>query len=219
MLKTILISSLAAILVVAIGFSAYNVLASSQSQTTQQQASVAQGAGYGAGGEQNAAGQHPAVQANSTTQIDSAATASDFAGPAANTALANPQGTSGQGGGYRRGQSGAQGNQQNGTGEPQAQNNLTSLVTYSGVVSSYAAPQFTLITADGQAVLVQLGNQNYSTSQGLVLQDGDTVTVTGFIDSSGALAVTSITLASTGQTFTLRDGTSGRPTWAGGRNQ
>jgi NaMN:DMB phosphoribosyltransferase len=96
---------------------------------------------------------------------------------------------------------------------------MTGLVTYSGTVSAYVLPQFTLLTSDGQAILAQLGNQSYVASLGLVLQDGDAVTVTGFVDSSGALAVTSITNLSTGATYTLRDGTSGRPAWAGGARQ
>ena len=96
---------------------------------------------------------------------------------------------------------------------------MSSIVSYTGWVSAYAAPEFTLLTADGQAILVQLGNQGYAESLGLVLQDGEEVTVTGFIDSSGALAVTSITLQSTGQTYTLRDSATGRPSWAGGRNK
>ena len=96
---------------------------------------------------------------------------------------------------------------------------MTELVTYSGTVSAYALPQFTLLTSDGQAILTQLGNQSYVASLGLVLQDGDAVTVTGFIDASGALAVTSITIQSTGVTYTLRDASSGRPAWAGGRNK
>ena len=96
---------------------------------------------------------------------------------------------------------------------------MTELVTYSGTVSAYVMPQFTLLTSDGQAILTQLGNQSYVASLGLVLQDGDAVTVTGFIDASGALAVTSITIQSTGVTYTLRDVASGRPAWAGGRNK
>ena len=217
MLKTILISSLAAILVIAIGFSAYNVLAGSQPQAIQQQVSAAQGAGYGAGGQ--GAGQGTAAQADVTAQANAATPAVAADTTAAGAAPAVAQSAGGQGGGFRRGQSGTQGATQSETGVPQPQNGMTSVVSYTGWVSAYAAPEFTLLTADGQAILVQLGNQGYAESLGLTLQDGEEVTVTGFIDSSGALAVTSITLQSTGQTYTLRDSATGRPSWAGGRNK
>ena len=230
MLKTIIISGLAAVLVIAIGFSAFNVLAGNQPKA-QQLAPVVENAATNTG--EAVAGQETVVQADAA---DQAAVQVEVAAPAENlsTDAAYPtgaQGTGGQGGGYRGGQSGGQGGgtrrSQSGTGSgaqgttgiPQPQNGMTGLVTYSGTVSAYAMPQFTLLTSDGQAILTQLGNQSYVASLGLVLQDGDAVTVTGFIDSSGALAVTSITIQSTGETFTLRDATSGRPAWAGGRGQ
>jgi hypothetical protein len=201
MLKTILISSLAAILVIAIGFSAYNVLAGAQVDSNT--ARLAQGAA-----------QAPATQAGAPngqgakTQNTPQSTPQAYG--AANPA-ASQQGQ-GQGAGNRRGQGGAKG------GAGAAQNGMTSLVTYTGTVSAYASSTFTLQTADGQLFQVQLGNQSYVASLGLNLVDGETVTVTGFFDSSGALAVTSLTVQSTGQTYTLRDGASGRPSWAGGRS-
>ena len=235
MVKTIFISSLAALLVIAIGLSAFNVLAGNQPEA-QQLAPVVENAATNTG--EAVAGQETVVQADAA---DQAAVQVEVAAPAENlsTGAAYPtgaqgaggQGTGGQGGGYRGGQSGGQGGgnrrSQSGTGSgaqgttgiPQPQNGMTGLVTYSGTVSAYGMPQFTLLTSDGQAILTQLGNQSYVASLGLVLQDGDAVTVTGFVDSSGALAVTSITNQSTGETYTLRDGTSGRPAWAGGGRQ
>jgi hypothetical protein len=103
-----------------------------------------------------------------------------------------------------------------GTGVPDPQNGLTEWVTYSGVVSAYAAPKFSLITADGQSIPAEIGNLNYATELGLALKDGDAVTVIGFWDANGGLALKSLTLDSTGQTFTFRDDT-GRPSWAGGQ--
>jgi hypothetical protein len=218
MIKTILISILAAILVIAVGFSVYNVLAAPQPQAAKQQAQTAQGAGYDANGQISGQGATP--QAGTGTQSAALAEAVE---PGAATDSTDPafaqragaQGAGGQGNGNRRGQSGTQG----GAGVPQPQNGMTGIVTYTGQVSAYAAPEFTLLTTDGRAILVQLGNQGYAEGLGLALQDGEEVTVIGFIDSSGALAVASITIQSTGQTFTLRDGTTGRPSWAGGRNK
>jgi hypothetical protein len=83
-----------------------------------------------------------------------------------------------------------------------------------GVVSNYAAPNFTLTTSDGQAIAVQLGNLNYLSTLGLSLKEGDSVTLTGYYDPSGSFAVGTLTLDNTGQTFTLRD-ESGRPAWRG----
>ncbi len=235
MVKTIFISSLAALLVIAIGFSAFNVLAGNEPEAQQAAPAaevVTNSTGVSDGGQAanvqaDAAGQ-PAAQAEIA-----APEASLAADAALSTGMqgAGGQGAGGQGGGYRGGQNGGQagGNRrsqsgsgagaQGTTGIPQPQNGMTGLVTYSGTVSAYALPQFTLLTSDGQAILTQLGNQSYVAGLGLVLQDGDAVTVTGFIDSSGALAVTSLTIQSTGETFTLRDATSGRPAWAGGRGQ
>lgn len=235
MVKTILISSLAALLVIAIGFSAYNVLADTQAEGRQAEP-VLENAVQNT--EAAATSQETIVRADAA---DQAGVPAEVAQPGENLSAdavyanggqgAGGQGSGGQGGGYRGGQNGGQaggnrrsqtatvGGAQGTTEIPTAQNGMTGLVTYSGTVSAYVLPQFTLLTSDGQAILAQLGNQSYVASLGLVLQDGDAVTVTGFVDSSGALAVTSITNLSTGATYTLRDGTSGRPAWAGGARQ
>ena len=229
MVKTIIISGLAAVLVIAIGFSAFNVLAGSQPEA--QQAAPAAEVVLNSPGVSEA-GQQANVQADAAGQpvVQAQAAAPDASLPADTALQAGAQGAGGQGGGYRGGQGGGQGGgnrrsqagtggAQGTTGIPQPQNGMTGLVTYSGTVSAYGMPQFTLLTSDGQAILTQLGNQSYVASLGLALQDGDAVTVTGFIDASGALAVTSITVQSTGVTYTLRDVASGRPAWAGGRNK
>jgi hypothetical protein len=132
----------------------------------------------------------------------------------------NAAGGQGQGrmGGQGQGQGAGQGSrQQNGSGTPAPQNGFTTWTTYQGTVSSYAAPNFTLTTSDGQQLAVQLGNLNYVTSLGLELKDGDSVTLTGFQDPSGSIAVGTITLDASGQSYTLRT-ENGRPAWAGGGN-
>jgi len=134
------------------------------------------------------------------------------------TTAGNGQGNGqgGQGGqGQGNGQRGANGTQ-TGTGIPDPQNGLTEWLTYSGVVSAYAAPNFTLLTSDGQSIAAELGNTSYVTGLGLTLKDGDAVTVVGFIDANGGLALKSLTLTATGETFNFRDDTA-RPLWAGGK--
>ena len=121
----------------------------------------------------------------------------------------------GQGGqGQRRGQGqGGQGGQGGFSGVPQ--NGFTNYSTYQGTVSNYTAPNFTLVTADGQKLAVELGSLNYISSLGLNLKDGDAVTVSAFTGPNGVLTVGKITLDATGQTYTLRSD-QGRPMWAGG---
>ena len=131
------------------------------------------------------------------------------------TTTAAAGGGQGKGQGQGNGQHGANG-AQTGTGIPDPQNGLTEWLTYSGVVSAYAAPNFTLVTSDGQSIAAELGNTNYVASLGLTLKDGDEVTVVGFIDANGGLALKSLTLTATGQTFNFRDDTA-RPLWAGGQ--
>jgi hypothetical protein len=124
------------------------------------------------------------------------------------------QGQGGQGGqGQRSGQ--GQGGQGQGGFSGVPQNGFTGYTTYQGTVSSYAAPNFTLVTADGQKLAVELGSLNYINSLGLNLKDGDAVTVSAFTGPNGILTVGKITLDATGQTYTLRSD-QGRPMWAGG---
>jgi len=183
MVKTIFISSLAALLVIAIGFSAFNVLAGGQpeAQPAAPAAEVVTNSTGVSDARQEANVQADAVQ-QSAAQVDAAAPDVSVSADAA--APLGAQGAGGQGGGYRGGQSGGQGGGNRGsqagtgggaqgtTGIPQPQNGMTELVTYSGTVSALAMPQFTLLTSDGQAILTQLGNQSYVASLGLVLQDG-----------------------------------------------
>jgi hypothetical protein len=125
------------------------------------------------------------------------------------------------GGGYGRSENRssntAQGSRANiGTSSPQ--NGFTEWVTFTGTVSQYSGPQFTLLTADGQSIPAEPGNISYQAEIGLALKDGDTVTVTGFWDANGGLALGSLTLESSGETFNFRDDL-GRPLWSGGRSR
>lgn len=116
-----------------------------------------------------------------------------------------------------------QSSQSRGTGgdqtrTPDPQNEMSEWATFSGVVSDYVAPNFSLLTPDGRSIPAELGNTNYVASLGLTLKDGETVTVTGFWDTNGGLALKSLTIDSTGQSFVFRDD-QGRPMWSGGQRQ
>jgi hypothetical protein len=91
-------------------------------------------------------------------------------------------------------------------------------LTFRGIVSGYAPPSFTLLSDDGQTISAQLGSQSYIASLGLKLNDGDTVTLTAYWDTSGSLAVGQNILDASGQAFVLRDDL-GRPSWGGGPNR
>jgi hypothetical protein len=218
MFKKILIGALIAVVGSAIGFSVYRALANPSAKSNAVQSKTAVAGGAAASGialpTAPALGAAPGYGQAQGAPYDN--------GTYNNPPYAGGQGRrAGQGGatqsngrGYRggRGNGGAQGGA---FAQPNPQNGMTELVTYQGLVSQYAAPNLTLITTDGQSIPAQLGNLSYLSQIGLTLNEGDAVTLTGFMDSSGALAVTSITLDATGQTFTLRDNL-GRPLWGGG---
>lgn len=166
MLKNILIGIFAAVLVVAIGTAAYNVL-----------------------GVNAAAGTNP---------------------------IAAGQGFGGQGG-QGRGQGGN--GQGNGSGAPQAQAqaNLASAKTVHGTVSAYNYGTLTVQTDDGQALGVQLGNQNYAAGLGFAPQVGEGLTVYGFTGDQGSFTAITVTLDSD-KVYIFRDAATGRPAWAGGGN-
>jgi hypothetical protein len=169
MYKNILIGVLAAILVVAIGTAAYNVVNVNAAGATNP---VAAGQGFGGQGR----------------------------GPGGN----------GQGGN----------GQANGSGVPQqqAQVYLASAKTVHGTVSSISYGTLTIQTDDGQALGIQLGNQNYATSIGFAPQAGTGVTVYGFTGDQGLFSAITITVDG-GQAYTFRDATTGRPAWAGGNGK
>jgi hypothetical protein len=132
------------------------------------------------------------------------------------------QGAQGQGGnGYRGGQNGsAAGNgattPSTGAGVPQSTTNLAGISIISGTVSAYDTVNLTIVTADGQNVVVQLGNSFYSQSIGFNPAIGAQITVSGFPGDQGLFSAISVTLD--GQTYTFRDEL-GRPLWAGGNGK
>lgn len=210
MLRKILFGSLAAVVVLAAGFSAYNVL-------NGKAADVAPVAGAslpaGSGGYQG--------QSNGTAPGNNGAGQSLYQGNGWQLSQNSGNGSySGGGNGNRNGRRWQQSNSNGSQGSyatPNPQNGMSELLTFTGTVSNVAAPNFTLTTSDGQTIPAQLGNLNYLTSIGLTLSEGETVTVVGYWDTSASFAVQQITLASTGQTYSLRDNL-GRPLWRGGAN-
>lgn len=91
------------------------------------------------------------------------------------------------------------------------------LITISGTVSEINPPNLNLNSDDGQLVPVELGNLNYASQLGLVLEPGERVSVVGSWDTQGGFAASQITVASSAITYSLRDDL-GRPLWRGGRN-
>lgn len=225
MLKKILIGGLVAVVVVAVAFSIYNTtLAARGVQDAQSSTlSTAQGAGQAAGNGYGQGAQVAAPDAAPDTILDVVQDA--VLGAVQGTTQSAVQGAQGNGQGGQGNGSGAQshGSQnaagdQTGVPNPQPQNGFTEWVSFSGTVSGYAAPRFTLLTDDGQSIPAEVGNISYITELGLALQDGDRVSVIGFWDANGGLALKSLTLEASGETFSFRDDL-GRPLWSGGRGQ
>ncbi len=207
MWKKALMATLAVVLVAAVGFSIYNVMSAqaSSAPVTAATGVVAPGNGQGAmNGAQNQNGAAIHAATNGAAQGAQAA---------AGMGQGRGQGQ-GQGQGRGQGQRGAGAGA--GTGVPSPQNGLTDWQTLEGTVSALAAPNFTLVTADGQNIPVQLGNLSYVSKIGLNLVDGQQVTLVGAYETTGSLAIQSITVD--GQTYALRDAT-GRPLWAGGNSK
>jgi hypothetical protein len=128
----------------------------------------------------------------------------------------------GQGGnGYRGGQGESSARDSSavpstGGGVPQSTANLAGISTINGTVSAYDIVNLTVLTADGQNVVVQLGNSFYAQSIGFNPATGAQVTVTGFPGDQGLFNATTVTID--GQTFAFRDEL-GRPLWAGGNGK
>lgn len=210
MLRKIMFATLAVVVVLAAGFSAYNVLNGKAAEPTKASStslptwsSGNQGRVTGSSLSNNGKGQ-------AFNQVNGAQIAQ-------NSGNGN---NAGGGNGNRNGRRWQQSNSngaQGGFAAPNPQNGMSELLTFTGTVSNYAAPAFTLTTSDGQVINAQLGNLNYVSSIGLSLSDGEMVTVIGYWDTSDSFAVQQITINSTGQSFTLRDDL-GRPLWRGGAN-
>lgn len=229
MFKKVLIFGLVAVVVVAVAVSVYNVVAGSEnsdkssasnSVSSSDVVSIAPvddpqagATAQGNGSQANAASQGSGWQSDAAPQSGGQGQGGRDQGQGSRGQGGNGQGGRGQGQGSSQG-AGAQ----TGVPDPQAAQNET--ITLHGVVSNFAAPNFTLITDDGQSVSVQLGNQRFVSDQGIVLQEGEAVTLTGFYETSNSFAVSQMTLEASGQSFSLRDQATGRPLWAGGpKNQ
>lgn len=216
MLKKIIIGTLSTVVVIALGASAYNFIANSAAPDT---ASAA--APVSAQIDTAAVEVAPAWQ-DSGSVTPSSVQAAQNGGPVwSNGDQATLQGSqSGTPGGRGRGRGRAaetSPGQSTGQVAPDPQNGFQEWQTFQGTIGDYAAPNFTLILEDGTSIPAQLGNLSFVDSLGLVLQPDQVVTVTGYYDPSGSLAVGQITLESSGETFTLRDDL-GRPVWGGGPN-
>jgi hypothetical protein len=219
MLKKIMIATLAALVVTAVGAAAYNTTIKPALQQSAPQVASAQEAAPVVSQTQNQAQQ---VRGGGNGPGSSAANGQPLAAAStgASAALsANPAqaGAGGQGRGNRFG-GGGQGRQNqtgstDGSAIPAPQNGLTEWISLEGTVSQIAYPTFQLTTSDGQTVLVSLGNLNYVANLGIDLSDGEYVSVVGFWDTDGTFAVGSLT--ADGSIYTLRDDY-GRPLWSGG---
>jgi hypothetical protein len=117
------------------------------------------------------------------------------------------------GGGYRGGQNG-QTVDPSTAGVPQVNADISGASSIAGTVSAYDLATLTVLTSDGQSVVVQLGNASYSQTAGFAPQIGQSVTVVGFPGDQGLFSAISVTID--GQTYAFRDEL-GRPLWAGGR--
>lgn len=126
------------------------------------------------------------------------------------------QGTQGQvGNGYRGGQNDQPAGATS-AGVLQSNADTTGTSTITGKVSAYDLASLTLVTNDGQTVVVQLGNSQYANSIGFNPQSGQSVTVVGFPGDQDLFSAISVTVD--GQTYAFRDEL-GRPLWAGGNGK
>ena len=234
MIKNLIIGTLAAILITAIGFSVYNVLApgaaqgaaplrevvAQQNQTGVQAQDQTQAAEPGALPQTAAALSQSAAQANAVQPAIGQGGAGQAGGSQGRGRRGQSSDTQAQGGGApaQNGAAPAQsGAVQPGTGVPAPQNGLSEWITLHGVVSSFTPPSLVLILDDGQVITVEAGNQSFLSSLGVQFLGGEGVTVTGFYDQNGGFTVGTLTLDASGQSFSLRDEL-GRPAWRGGAN-
>lgn len=128
----------------------------------------------------------------------------------------NGRGTNGQGNGGMNGQGRGSAQSQTGSGVPQA--NVTNVTTVHGVVNSFDLMGMSLTLDDSTSLYVQLGNSRYNQSIGFAPAAGEGVTVTGFPGDQGLYSAISVTMDSTGVTYTFRSET-GQPLWSGGNGR
>lgn len=137
------------------------------------------------------------------------------------TGNGNQGAASGQGGNGAQGSNGqgngGQGNSSSSTtgtsGVPKA--NITSASMIHGIVNSYDLTGMSITLDDGTSLFVQLGNSRYIQSIGFAPIAGEGVTVNGFPGDQGLYSAITVTLDSTGVTYSFRSET-GQPLWSGG---
>ncbi len=112
------------------------------------------------------------------------------------------------------GASNEQGQNGNGSGEPQVQ--IDEWVRLEGTLVSFQGGNMTMSTADGEIIAFQTGQPRFFAEQGVTFQVGDEIAVVGFYQNDQFTAG-DITQVSTGQLVMLRD-PNGRPLWAGPGN-
>jgi len=128
------------------------------------------------------------------------------------------QGGRGNGNGGANGQanSGVTTQGQAGSGVPQA--DIAGVITVHGVVNSFDLTGISITTDDGQELYVQLGNSRYNQSIGFAPVAGEGVTVVMLPGDQVLYSAISVTVDSTGLTYTFRSET-GQPMWAGGNGK
>ena len=229
MFKKVLIALLAAVTITAYSVGAYNLISARAAANGGETAAVAAALTTADNAADLAAADAAAPLAD--PQVRSLSANTTTTGPAWQNSVAqaeaNPTGqqvagTQGRGGqgnsttgnGTRGRGNGARGQNQ-ASNVPAPENGLQEWVTFSGQVSNFSENYFTLLTADGQQIPIQLGSLNYLTSLNLVLQEGEAVTVVGFWETVDTFTAGSLTMDATGEEISLRDEL-GRPLWSGG---
>lgn len=125
------------------------------------------------------------------------------------------QDTPGQNGnGYQGGNGGGQGSQSAGaSGSAEVEHPSDTWETLTGTVAGLEGDELTIETTETN-LIVHLGPEWHWESEGIALEMGDEVNVSGFYESD-TFEVGSIENLSTGESVTLRD-EAGHPLWAGG---
>ena len=84
-----------------------------------------------------------------------------------------------------------------------------------GFITAVELTAVTIETSEGDSFLVQLGPASFWAEQGVTLQEGDEVMITGFFEEDGSLSASQVSVLDTAETLALRDA-SGQPLWVGG---
>lgn len=198
MVKTILVSVLGAVLVVALGAGAYYMLTHSESALAAMES--------GSSSTSLATADEAVLQAQNASVVPAPANI-------ATQTNVHAQG-SGNGNGKRYGSSAA--NQSNAQNAPAPQADLSQAVTIQGFVVKYEYGTLTLQTERGELIAIQVGNQNYLRQINFTPITGETLSIVAFPGEQGLLTAVSVTRLSDGSVYQLRDSTISRPLWTGG---